>query len=385
MPRAGTAARKRARQGLPDPKPGRVSWVHGRKLLFMLGYREGYLEAAALGKDAAGRFYDKVAAEYLKIFGYKLPWKDDLSEDLDVASDVDEDEDEDDLARDVAEARSTYFDVLRNKIGIWFRTEYGGAKSKKKGTLTFRKMFDKEELNPPQPVKAREVHFYSRRFFKERVKWRVDARLAAMPNGADKKKIIAVTNTITKECWLAETAAFRAEVVAELEAEHAAAMAAYQSVVSGDTPTTPEEFQVALDNAAYYLEPFVNAVSDKFGMNVSLMILHAGTSKGLVPRIWVDYDRAGWEAARRSFRDFTEQCFSIEERRARSLNGIPEAMASSSEDSGRTYSSQSGAGEVSSAPVGGKTATSTEGNEESRGDDEENDADDDGDEDENEG
>jgi hypothetical protein len=80
----------------------------------------------------------------------------------------------------------------------------------------------------------------------------------------------------------------------------------------------------ALDNAALYLQPFVSAVHERFGMNVVLLLcgpvperggaiemhsLHAGTSQGMVPRIWPDFDRAGFEATQRSFRDFTEQCY----------------------------------------------------------------------------
>jgi hypothetical protein len=38
--------------------------------------------------------------------------------------------------------------------------------------------------------------------------------------------------------------------------------------------------------------------------------VHAGMSNGLVPRIWSDFDRGGFEAAQRSFVQFSHQCFS---------------------------------------------------------------------------
>jgi hypothetical protein len=81
----------------------------------------------------------------------------------------------------------------------------------------------------------------------------------------------------------------------------------------------------ALNNAGYYLQPFVDAVFERFGMNVSLLLcgpipdrggriemrsVHAGTTNGLVPRIWSDVDRAGFDAAQRSFVQFSHQCFS---------------------------------------------------------------------------
>ncbi|KAJ7876470.1 hypothetical protein B0H14DRAFT_2568185 [Mycena olivaceomarginata] len=60
------------------------------------------------------------------------------------------------------------------------------------------------------------------------------------------------------------------------------------------------------------------------GGAIEMHSVHAGTSRGLVRRIWPDFDRAGFEATRRSFREFSEHCFTMEERRARSLGGVPE-------------------------------------------------------------
>jgi hypothetical protein len=81
----------------------------------------------------------------------------------------------------------------------------------------------------------------------------------------------------------------------------------------------------ALSNAAFYLQPFVDAIQERFKMNIAILLcgptpdrggaiemhsVHAGTSRGLVRRIWPDFDRAGFEATRRSFREFSEHCFS---------------------------------------------------------------------------
>jgi hypothetical protein len=46
------------------------------------------------------------------------------------------------------------------------------------------------------------------------------------------------------------------------------------------------------------------------GQRLSAGSIHAGTSNGLTPRIWSDYDRGGFDAAQRSFVEFSHQCFS---------------------------------------------------------------------------
>ena len=100
-----------------------------------------------------------------------------------------------------------------------------------------------------------------------------------------------------------------------------------------------------LNNAAYYLQPFADAAHEHYGMNVTILLcgpipdrggriemrrsvccmllheagvycegwagsVHAGMSNGLVLRIWSDFDRAGFDAAQRSFVQFSHQCFS---------------------------------------------------------------------------
>ncbi|KAJ7156209.1 hypothetical protein C8R46DRAFT_1294775 [Mycena filopes] len=338
MPRAGTTERQRARTGEAAPKRGRKAWVHGSKLVFMTGYKNEFVKATELGKVQAGNFYRDVTVAYLKIYGYNTPLNGDLREGQDVASDVDEDEDVDSLDAVVGEARSAYFEQIREKIGYWFRQHYGSSIKIKKPT-NFKALFNMEELEPAAPVAQRITNFYSRKCYTERIKPRFDARWAVVSKRVPPPHAIVVQNAVIKEAWEAESAAFQAEMRIAMDAEHAAAMKAYETVISGEAPKTPEEYQLALDNAGCYLQPFIEAVGERFGMNVSLLMcgptpdrggaiemhsVHSGKSKGLVPRVWTEYDRAGFEATRRSFREFSERCFSSDDRRARSLGGMPE-------------------------------------------------------------
>jgi hypothetical protein len=57
-------------------------------------------------------------------------------------------------------------------------------------------------------------------------------------------KEITVRNAVTKECWEAESEAFKKEVKAALDTEHEAAKEAYTIATSGESPQTPEEYNM---------------------------------------------------------------------------------------------------------------------------------------------
>ncbi|KAJ7028784.1 hypothetical protein C8F04DRAFT_1265536 [Mycena alexandri] len=353
MPRAGTAARKREREGLPPTKPGPRGWVFGSKKKLLEAHKEEFLSAAEM--KTTGSFYKRVGHLYIKKYGWDMPWNKDrpideeADEDDEEASeaspdsedDVDVDADDVDarkVAPDVAEAHAEYFVKLCKKIGVWYNTEYGSAMAKKSKAIPFTKLFDRAELEPPVPVKTRVLHYYSHHFYAERVRPQVAARWAAMSRRENPPKMITVRNLVTREAWLAEPQAFRDEVTAALEKEHKTALEAYSIAVSSKVPATAEEYNIALNNAAYYLQPFTDAIHERFGMNVSLLLcgpipdrggrievrsVHSGMSNGLMPRIWSDFDRGGFDFAQRSLVDFTHHCFTDEECRARAVKTAP--------------------------------------------------------------
>ncbi|KAJ7873071.1 hypothetical protein B0H14DRAFT_3438511 [Mycena olivaceomarginata] len=311
MPHAGTAKWRRQRLGLLPAKPGPIGWVHGTKVEFMESYKEDFIRVMEIGKVEAGKFYDDVARDYLAKYGYNTPWNGDLKEGADIASDVDEDEDIDSLAPVEAEARSKYFNTVRTKAAFWLRGKYGGAvTTNKKSFCTFRQLFDRKELDPPAPPQFEE-------------KWA--AHMSLHSPGQKLPAKITVQNEAIKESWLVESEAFKNEVLEALNKEHNAKVKMHKTVVESETLATPESYQIALDNAGYYLEPFVNAITQHFGMNVSLMLY---------------YDRAGFEATRQSFRRFSEECFTTVDRLARSLNGMPEMQ--SGEDTSLRWGSAGG-------------------------------------------
>ncbi|KAJ7304574.1 hypothetical protein DFH08DRAFT_976752 [Mycena albidolilacea] len=324
MPRKGAAARKRAREGKPPVKPGKQSWVHGTKLGFFTAYKEDFIAAAEIKET--GAFYTRIAKLYLKKYGYNTAWGGDLEEGQDTADDVDEDED---------------VDTLLPEIAVWYHAQYGGNVRTKQVPKTFKQLFDRAELEPSEPTRKRELHYYSTNFYAERIKPRFITRLAAATRAAAERgekppAEVALRQQVMKEAWLAETPAFRAEISQTIDKLHAAALETYNA----------EEYSIALNNAAFYLTPFAEAAQQQFGMNVSILLcspvpdrggrievrsVHAGFSNGLVPRIWSDFDRGGFDAAQRSFVNFAHHCFTEEECRARALQAIPSASVSNSD------------------------------------------------------
>ncbi|KAJ7917312.1 hypothetical protein B0H13DRAFT_2322554 [Mycena leptocephala] len=288
--------------GTGTHQPGKIGWVHGTKLTFFEGFKEQYLAAVELKET--GPFYSRIAQKYLDKYGYNTPWEGDLEEGQDVADDVDLDEDVNNLTQEEGEERAEYYAKLRSKL------VYGMTATR---------------ARPPPACQTRTLHYYSHRFYEERIKPRLVVRWAAVQRLPNPPAIVTLRNKVTRECWEAENDEFKAEVLAAREAEHQLAMDAYSSAVSTETPTTPEEYSVALNNAGYYLQPFADSAHERFGMNVVILLcgpvpdrggrievrsIHAGKSNGLVPRIWADYDRAGFDATQRSFIEFSHHCFS---------------------------------------------------------------------------
>lgn len=116
--------------------------------------------------------------------------------------------------------------------------------TKKTEKISFKTVFDKTALEPPRPVKARTLHYFSQKFYDELVKDEVTTRYAALSRLPNPPAVITVRNAVTKQVWNAQTDAFRAEVLEAREAEHKVAMEAYSMAAPGDMPSTAEEYAV---------------------------------------------------------------------------------------------------------------------------------------------
>ncbi|KAK7020803.1 hypothetical protein R3P38DRAFT_3547985, partial [Favolaschia claudopus] len=100
------------------------------------------------------------------------------------------------------------------------------------------------------------------------------------------------------------------------------------------SPWSLQTIHETLENAAYYLQPFVDAIQERFGMCASVLLagpvgmrggmigvqsVHAGQTKGLAPMNWPTYDWKGFEQVERSMISFAKECYTQVECDARAV------------------------------------------------------------------
>ncbi|KAJ7722491.1 hypothetical protein DFH07DRAFT_971923 [Mycena maculata] len=162
--------------------------------------------------------------------------------------------------------------------------------------------------------------FYSTKFYHEQIKDDFEARFAAEKrkaarNGDPAPTELKIRRIVTSEVWDAETPAMRAEVKEALERDYKKRLKAWEESLADSPTRTAEEMAATLDNAAYYLQPFVDAIMQRFG------IVHAGETRGLAPQIWPLHDKVGFGEVEKSMVAFAKDCFSEADCRARIVGG----------------------------------------------------------------
>ncbi|KAK7050158.1 hypothetical protein R3P38DRAFT_3173224 [Favolaschia claudopus] len=336
--------RKRHRRGDKKAKPGKPPWVHGTKKTFLAKRRDEWLRESEAGR--AGSFYTKMAKLYVKKYGC------DLKDDEDLAVDVEDPPDEaanevvHDIPADEATKQSDCVKKMRGRIGQWYRGEYGNiAKSEKQA---FKEIFTGVlDGSPAKPHRGRLIHFYSRKYYETRVKHQVEERLEALERvaartGEAKPKHIDVISKVTAESWEAESPAFKHECEVAFAKEHEQAVKAWKAALPDSPTRTPEEMAASLDNAAFYLQPFVDAIHERFGMCATVLLagpigrhggkigvqsVHAGVTRGLAPVNWPTFDWRGFQDVETSMVGFAKEVYTQAECDARACQDETPAPA----------------------------------------------------------
>ncbi|KAJ7038909.1 hypothetical protein C8F04DRAFT_1179247 [Mycena alexandri] len=333
----GQAARKRSRKKVDGPKRGKVPWIHGTKLVFYEKRAEEWKVANDLGVVQLGRFYTKVTNLYLLKYGHEMQDDEDLEEDVEDPTDPDVVlPGSENLSEDDAKVQSENTIRVRKRIAAWYCRKYRGVEVAEK-ELFADLLGGVVSTGPGYPRKAQPIHLYSRKYYEDRVKARFETAWEAEKHRAealerDPEAEIKIRNVVTREVFEEETQEFREELGKAGEAEHSAAIRAWE-LTRADAPTkTAAEINAALKNAAFYLEPLAEAISTKFLMNCSILLcgpigdrgggidvrsVHAGTSKSLTPQKWHQFDKMGYDATVKSFVRFSERCFSEDECQSR--------------------------------------------------------------------
>ncbi|KAJ7165444.1 hypothetical protein C8R43DRAFT_946136 [Mycena crocata] len=326
--------------------PGKLSWVWGTKLVFFEARKDKWLQAEE-SKGGAGEFYTMMARLYM------LKYPDGMADDEDLERDIPDPPDA--LAKrvvnsreapEVVKARAKDHQRIRTRVGGWYRSKYGSLINNAK--KDFVKLFS-GTLNaaPPKPGRPQLLHFYSRKFYDERIKDRFVDRMQALKRRAEytgdpDPEPLAVLPVVRKEAWEDETTGFQEEVREALEREYKMAVKGWEASLADSPTRTPEEMAATLANAAFYLQPFVDAIYERFGMVASVLIcgpvgklggaigmqsVHSGTTKGLAPLTWPLYDKIGFGELEKSMVAFGRDCFSEAECRARAVTTTATAMS----------------------------------------------------------
>ncbi|KAJ7712788.1 hypothetical protein B0H16DRAFT_1479102, partial [Mycena metata] len=321
--------RGRHKKGEAKAAPGRQSWVWGTKLEFFSKRKAHWLKQAEDGQ--AGAFYTKMMKLYIKKYGYNLA--DDEDFEFDVADPPDEAANKvihERLTAEEQDSRAKYTKNLRGRIGQWYRLQYGSLLKSDKTAFTemFTGVLDGA---PAKPTRGQLGHYYSRKFYDTRVKARADARIAVLNRraeltGEEPPKKIDVISKVTKEVWEEETPEFQKECEVAMEREYAESLRAWEQSLADSPTRTPEEISATQENAGYYLQPFVNAIQERFGMCATVLLcgpvgkrggrvmvqsVHAGKTKGLAPQTWPEYDWLGFQEVERAMINFGKNVFYI--------------------------------------------------------------------------
>ncbi|KAJ7074860.1 hypothetical protein B0H15DRAFT_806593 [Mycena belliarum] len=353
-------AAKRRRTRKTGKKPGKASWVSGTKLAFFERYKERW---QSMG-DHPGRFYSEMAKRFLLKYGWDSSYGErgfDLDEDTEDPTD--EELEAFVSPEDEVEERMEYYYNLRTKIGQWYRYHHKKLLSSQSLEASVDSLLT--GLNPTsKPRRGRALHLYSKLYYDKRVKDAFTKEFERLTKDWEageldsEPKEIATRNRMTRECYAAESDAFRERIEAKVEKIHKEAMAEWdesQDVLEGGGDArTPEEYHELLTTAAATIDPLAAGLAARYGMVCSIFIAgpvpgkggmievmssNAGTTLGKSPKRWPEFDGPGFSGVVTSMHRFATLAFTQEQCDARCLPGVPLAGASNVWVSNATSSS----------------------------------------------
>ncbi|KAJ7736962.1 hypothetical protein DFH07DRAFT_966643 [Mycena maculata] len=250
----------RHKKGEAKRAPGKLSWVWGTKKVFFEKRKDAWLCHAE--KKDSGVFYTKIAKLFVLKYGY------DLGDDKDFEVDVEDPPDEaaemvmhEILPEGEGERRSAYKKNLRTRMGQWYRAKYGSLLKSEK--TAFADLFTGAlDGAPPKPQKPKMIHYFSQKFYVSLVKEEFERRREALHRRAVYTDIVE----------LSQTAAFKEDLKLQRDKECTAAVKGWEASLADSPTRTAEEIARNLENAAFYLQPFVDAIMERFGMVAAVLL-----------------------------------------------------------------------------------------------------------------
>ncbi|KAJ7022288.1 hypothetical protein C8F04DRAFT_1272732 [Mycena alexandri] len=340
--------RKRIRR--TGKKPGKTSWIHGTKETFFTSRSDEWASAQRMGTAKLGKFYDDVTNLYIQKYGYDMKDEEDLEDVPDPTDPNAPDPDMGTLSKEEADRRS--------KISLRVRGDLlAGA-----------------NMGATQPARMQTWQYYSKHHYEERVKarfevaWKAELQRAKDLDQPEPHEV-KVRGEVTRQAWDEESDEFKALVVAAQNKEYTQMLRAWEMGRAEESSHTAEELNATLKNAALYLQPLADSIQERFSMNVAIMLcgpigehggaievrsVHSGTTAGLNPKKWYNFDPVGYQNAEASMVRFSEKTFSEAERERRRV-----ASASSASNEDMPAGSTSSEGAVAGTHAGPSGARAT--------------------------
>ncbi|KAJ7711945.1 hypothetical protein B0H14DRAFT_3524242 [Mycena olivaceomarginata] len=258
----------RHKKVLPKSRPGKLSWVHGTKLAFFARRKDDWLREVEA--NLVGAFYMKICKLYVIKYRYDMADDQDLAVNMeDPDNSVADEVVHEKVSEDVQAVRTKFLATLRSWVGQWYHDQYGGLL--KNDQAAFKELFTGVlDGAPPKPQRGRIIHFYSRKFYETRVKEHVEKRLEKSP--AEGESSIKLVAKVTSERWEQESPDFKHECETAMEREYQQALKGWEASLADSPTRTAEEITATLENATLYLQPFVDAIQQHFGMCASVFL-----------------------------------------------------------------------------------------------------------------
>ncbi|KAJ7022381.1 hypothetical protein C8F04DRAFT_1272725 [Mycena alexandri] len=262
-----------------------------------------------MGTAKLGKFYDDVTNLYIQKYGYDMKDEEDLEEDVPDPTDPNvPDPDMGTLSKEEADRRS--------KISLRVHGDLlAGA-----------------NMGATQPARMQTWQYYSKHHYEERVKarfevvWKAELQRAKDLDQPEPHEV-KVRGEVTRQAWDKESDKFKALVVAAQNKEYTQMLRAWEMGRAEESSHTAEELNATLKNAALYLQPLADSIQERFSMN--RCGVSTGTTAGLNPKKWYNFDPVGYQNAEASMVRFSEKTFSEAERERRR---VASASSASNED-----------------------------------------------------
>ncbi|KAF7971006.1 hypothetical protein HWV62_22269 [Athelia sp. TMB] len=325
-------------------KPGKKSWVSGTKARFLHSHNNAWISATSQGPDKAVKFYSDVTKLFIKKYGWYHDLEKDLEEDTVDPTLESLQEPEEPVDKEETDRRSAYYINTCNRIRNYYYRHNKTVSTADTAQEIAEILETAADAQQKPPRRPQILHYYSSAYYPERIKPTVDAEWAKLKasaaEGEETIKFVDFQNKVKKRFWANETQAFRDNLVAQMEREHAANVKEFRermARVTKEQPESAEAYHHRLSTAGATLNNLCYALGKRYGMNVSIFLcgpigtrngriemrsVHHGVTMGLDPKKWPQEYPVEFRAVQESMVAFTQRCYTPQQCKERSFGYV---------------------------------------------------------------